>query len=572
MEITKDRYAKEWAYTDKHLQQVTPSRPRPLLPDAAPPSPYPLDALTYELRSAAEAIMEHEQVPAAIAGQCVIGAATYLAQTRANAWHPRGKPGGAPCSLFMLSLFGSGEGKSSARKLAFKVIDEAEKEATTRYRKAYEQIMLCADQLKGKAREEYLAENPLPADPKTQYSDATFEPIAGDFIRGKPAACWDTDEGGQMLGGASLKSDTVAATLGGLTKGYDDGSFERARARGNAEGSGVAFNRRLSIHLLAQPITVVESLANPLLTGQGFLARFLLAAPDSLAGTCFITVESLERSAYDDPRLQSHWARCQEIITSPEHIDSDTGEVTPPVLTPNADAIKTWVNFRNEIEHDLGPLGNFAGLKPFARRGAEQALRLATVLSFYEGADHIDGDCMDRACKLARYSLNEWLRYTSVGSINPDLKRAADLMTWLLDPKRAANWQEFHINKLGKSGPPAIRSAKVRDKTLNILIKHCYLLTSDNKTFRINDFAENEDYEESEQPQGSAVADDLLKDAEVTNISPASNFQYSKLPQATAKLPQAETPQPQGFPQIPQHPQPLTPSESISSHHWELEL
>jgi|GEM_PF-2280579 hypothetical protein len=50
--------------------------PQPLLPDTAPPTPYPVDALPHAMREAVEAIVEHELVPAAIAGQCVIGAAT----------------------------------------------------------------------------------------------------------------------------------------------------------------------------------------------------------------------------------------------------------------------------------------------------------------------------------------------------------------------------------------------------------------------------------------------------------------------------------------------------------------
>lgn len=538
------------------IQTPTGPAPKPLLPDTAPPTPYPMDALAYEWRGAVEAIVEHAMVPAAIAGQCVAGAVTHLAQTRVNAWHPNGKPGGAPCSQFMLSLFGSGEGKSSARKLAFKTIDEAEKEARTRYRQACAEIMASADQFKGKARDEFLAANPLPPDPKTQFSDATFEPLAGDFIRGMPAASWDTDEGGQMLGGSSLKADTVAATLGGLTKGFDDGHFERTRSKGNAEGSGVAYNRRLSIHLLAQPVAVAEALSNPLMVGQGFLARFLLAAPDSLAGTCFITVESLERSAYADPRLQAYWARCKEIAASPEYADPETGEVAPPVLLPDAEAKQEWVNFRNGIESDLGPLGKFSGLKPFARRGAEQALRLAAVLGCFEGVEHIDGDCMRRACALARYSLSEWLRYTDADVVSPELRRAADLADWLRDPKRAAKWCEFHANDLGKSGPAAVRSAKVRDKVLLILVKHHHLLPSGDKQYRVNPLAETADSAETQQPHGFAVADDLRKVEEVARITPAARPASAALPQTSAELPQAETQQPRGLPQNPQNPQP----------------
>lgn len=420
--------------------------------------------------------------------------------------------------------------------------------------------------LERKARDEFLAVNPLPPDPKTQYSDATFEPLAGDFIRGKPAASWDTDEGGQMLGGHSLKADTVAATLGGLTTAFTSGKFERTRSRGNAEGSGVAYNRRLSIHLLAQAVAVAESLNNPLLVGQGFLARFLLAAPDSLAGTCFITVESLRRSAYADPRLQAYWARCNEIAASPEHIDPETGEVAPPVLEPDAEAIQVWVDFRNEIESERGPLGKFAGLKPFAARGAEQALRLAAVLGCFEGIEHIAADCMRRACMLARYSLAEWLRYTDANTADPELKRAAELMGWLHDPKRAAKWQEFHANDLGKSGPAAVRSAKVRDKVLAILVKHHHLLTSDGKHFWINPLAETADYAEIQQQRGFAIAEDLRKVAEGAQFTPACHLASADIPQTSANLPHAETQQPHGPPQNPQNPQPPASAGDVADY------
>jgi hypothetical protein len=546
--------------------------PKPLLPDAVPPTPYPLDALPYVIRGAVEAIVEHAMVPAAIAGQCIVGAITHLAQTRVNAWHPQGKPEGAPCMLFMLSLFDSGEGKSSARELAFKTIDEAEKEARARHRQACDEIEAMAAGLKGKERNEYLAAHPLPADPKSQYSDATYEPLVGDFIRGKSAASWDTDEGGQMLGGHSLKADTKVATLGGLTTAFSSGKFERTRSRGNLEGSGVAYNRRLSIHLMAQPVAVASALSDPLLVGQGFLARFLLAAPDSLAGTCFITIESLQRKAYADPRLQAYWSRCKEIAASPEHIDPETGEVVPPVLEPDAEAKQVWVNFRNEIESERGPLGMFAGLKSFAARSAEQALRLAAVLGCYEGVKQIDADCMRRACMLARYSLDEWLRYIAAGAVDPELKLAAELMCWFRDHKNPAKWQEFHVNELGKSGPFEVRSAQKRDKVLAVLLKHHHLLSSDTKQFRINPLAEVADSAETQKLRGFAIAEDLRNVAEVAPFTRAVHPASAALPQTSAELPHAEAKHLHGLPQNPQNPQLPASANAKSEQMWELKL
>jgi hypothetical protein len=461
----------------------------PLLPEIAEPLPYPVDALPSLMRDAVHAIAEHVMVPLALAGQCVIGAAAHMAQTRANAWDPSGAPEGAPCSLFLLTLAVSGDGKSSVRRLAFLPIDQAEKNARTQYRLDCQEIKDDAGHLKGKALEEYLAARPLPADPRTQYGDATFEPIAGDFIRGKPAASWDTDEGGQMLGGASLKAETVRATLGGLTKAFDSGTFERTRSRGNVEGSGIAYNRRLSVHLLAQPATVEEALKDPLLREQGFLPRFLFASPASLAGTRFITEESLTRKAHDDPRLRRYWTRCEEFMNSREHIDPVTGEVKPPVILLGDAARRLWITFRNEIEAESGPLGSFVNLRAFANRGAQQALRLATVLACFEGAKEISGECMTQACKLVRYSLGEWLRYTDSAPTDPVRQQAIAFMDWVRHPSRAANWVEFNRSKAGKSGPAAMRKQKDRDKVLDLLVKHRYLLTSDGKQFRINPIA-----------------------------------------------------------------------------------
>lgn len=478
--------------------------PRPLLPELEAAEPYPILALPPLMRDAVQAIAEHVQAPLALAAQCVIGAAVYLAQIRVNAPHIH-NPDGMPCSLFTLTLADSGDRKSGCRALASKTIDEAEKKADTDHKKACAEMDSYAQGLKGKELAQHLAENPRPADPRTQFTDATFEPIAGAFIRGMSAASWDTDEGGQVLGGASLKADTRAATLGALTKGFDTGIFERTRSNGNAEGSGRAYNRRLSVNLLAQAVTVRDALADPLLLGQGFLARFLVAFPASIAGTRTLTAEQLDRKSYDDPRLQRYWARCEDIAATPQAIDHETGEVKPPVLPLTDEAKQDWLEFYNEVESEQSSLGKFSNLRPFAGRAGELARRVAAVFACFEGKTEIDDECMCRATAIVRYSLSEWRRYTDSAVPDPLLQQAAALMEWLRDPKRADDWQEFHSNKLGKSGPPTTRkSARERDRLLAVLTKHHHLLTTDCKNFSINlavEAVEAEDFEEAAESQ-----------------------------------------------------------------------
>lgn len=526
------------------------SAPRPLIPETGAPARYPIEALPPLMRDAAQAIAQHVQAPLALAGQCVIGAAAHLAQTRVNAPDLHGEDG-MPASVFMLTLGESGDRKSACSRLAFKEIDHAEKQARQQHKAQCDAIQSEAAGMKGKGREEYLTANPLPADPGAQYTDATIERIVGDFIHGKPAATWNTDEGGQVLGGSTFTSDTRVAAVGTLCKLFDRGNAERMRARGNLEGSGFAYNRRLSIHLMAQPVAVAEALADPLLKGQGFLARFLFASPESIAGTRFLDQISLSGKSYSDSRLQRYWARCRDIMVAPEHIDPQTSEVKPFVLHLDALAEQVWIEFYNEIEGQQTAVGAYAGIRPFAGRAGELARRVAAVLACFEGAASVDTSCMHSACALVRYSLAEWLRYSD-GSVQcPKLQKAAALMDWLREPRRADDWRQFHVNRLGKSGPPLVRSAKVRDSLLAVLVEYRHLTPIGNKQYQVSPCADSAEIAGSRAAAGAGFADDLRKSAEIEPAPSAS----AENPQPSATLPQMEAQDSREVPQNPQNPQ-----------------
>jgi len=523
--------------------------PEPLQPDVASAAPYPIESLPLLMRAGAQAIAYHVQAPLELAAQCVIGAAVYLAQTRVNAPHIH-RLEGMPASMFQLTLADSGARKSECRRLAFKPVDEAEKEARQNHRQACKDITDFASGLDGKPLKKYMAENPLPVDPRTQYTDATFEPIAGAFIRGMAAASWDTDEGGQMLGGASLKADTRTATLGSLVKVNDDGSIERTRAGGNIEGSGFANHRRLSIHLLAQPVTVAEALSDPLLCGQGFLPRFLFASPASLAGSRFLTPAKLAEKAYADPRLQRYWARCEEIQATPTAVDHNTGEVHAPVLAMDADADEIWLSFYNETEGEQATLGEYAGLKPFASRAGELARRLAAVLACFEGRQTIGFEIMASACAIVRHSLSEWARYADAAKPDQSLTNAAALMEWL----HANQWASFDARSLLREGPRFVRkSAKHRDALLALLVDKRHLLTSDGKQYRLHPLATTATTATSPVVTGKGVGDRLATSGDtpppladlsptVAKVSPKPNPSGAALVAVVAAV--ATTPHP----------------------------
>ena len=487
--------------------------PEPLIADDSTPTPYPLNQLPKLMREAIQAIAEHVQLPEAIAGQCVLGAATYVAQTRVNVHLPL--LGERSCSLFMLSLADSGDRKSSAHRLAFRPIAAQERELVTQYTKENKEFTDGLKGKKGKALDEYLESNLPPVDPKTILSsDASFSRVVSYFIEGKSSLFWDSDEGSQMLAGHSMKADDNIATLGGLTKLWDNGMCERVRAKSNLDGSGLALNRRLSIHLMAQEVAVRQVLRDPIMREQGFLPRFIFTAPRSLKGTRFLTPESLTRKPERDPRLVAYWQRLSDLMATKESVDFETSEVNPPCLDVGNDAQALWLNFYNSIEKESGKYGDFGNVAAFASRSGELALRIAGVLAFFQKLNYVDTESMSAAIALVEHSLSEWLRYSETNEADLLTREAARTFAWLCDPQRVNDWQEFNARDLQRFGVGYVRkSASKRDEILALLCEHSYLLTSDGKRFIVNPKARHlataATNATAQQNQGFEVATDL---------------------------------------------------------------
>ncbi|PIA72814.1 hypothetical protein CDR19_11295 [Ectopseudomonas toyotomiensis] len=464
-----------WTDTDN---PVKPWRTPDTLLTEPQPAPYPTASLPTVMREAVKAIAQHVAAPEALAAQCVIAAAAYLAQTRINAPHIH-YPDGMPCSLYQMALADSGDRKSACYRLAFKPLMEAEREERDRHAAITAEHSLRASLLKGKALQDFENNNRLPANPRTMYTDSTFEKIAKDFVAGMPAASWVTDEGGRVLGGHSMQAETRAATLGGLVKLYDDGTVERDRA---GESSGIAYDRRFTMHLMAQAVTVREALNDSLLQGQGFLPRFLLTSAPSLAGTRFITAETLQNSAYRNPAIQRYWQRMKEIAATTRHV-AEMGAVRPPVVALAAEALKVWLDFYNRVEAEQSRGGDYAGaIKPFASRAGENARRVAAVFALFNGEQEITGPTMTAACEVVEHSLGEWARWLGgSGTETRDNRDALDLLAWL----KSKGISSLHRDKLGTSGPVRGR-AKQRDKLLGILLESGWMRSADSRNFEVN--------------------------------------------------------------------------------------
>lgn len=484
--------------------------PLPLLPELEKSAPYPLSALGDLIGSAAQAIVEAVQVPDALAAQSVLSAAAMAAQPHGNA-----QRGGQliPLSLYAISVAESGDRKSAADRLALQEHQQHQRVLLEQYkgdskefrdqRDAYQKARACIlDKAKGEpelvaAELGNLLEPEAPPSPFILCEEPTLEGLQKSLLRGSPSQGLFSDEGGQFFGGYATKPENALKSVAGLSKLWDGAPISRTRA---SEGeSAVRYGCRLSAHLMIQPTVAIDVLNNPVMQGQGFLARFLIVWPDSLAGTRFYRDADPSR----DPRLGRYWQRMARLLAQEPILDKH-GELNPPTLAMEPLAHAAWVAEHDAIEAQLGQGGNMQEIKPTAAKGAENLLRIAGVLAVVEGLQSIGVELIERAGVLVRWYLAEALRLSNPAKVDPQLLAASRLLDWLL----TNNWHSFDARTLQREGPTFIRkSAKQRDAILAVLVEHRWLSTADARTFSLNPRATTATTATTRAAQGLATCD-----------------------------------------------------------------
>ena len=438
-------------------------------------SAYPIHALPPLARDAVIAIAEHVQAPIGMTAQCVIGAMSHIAQAHVNAPHPF-NPQGEPCSLYLLTEGQSGSRKSTSRNMADKAIIQHERKQYELYRRDLEQWKSGQAGLNKKDKEAYGAENPPPHDPSTLYSDITLESIAGLYVDGiLNNASIASDEAGQFFGGYTMKGDTRTQAIGGYAKLFDDGFVERTRSKSNLNGSGRAYDVRLTFNLQGQHEVLSDALKDPVLRGQGFLPRFILTIPENLAGTRLQDAIYRSKNANHDHRLIAYWTRCEYLLDDcPRPQGGQELHNGRYVIPMNDEAKEIDASFYNMFEELQGKGKRYEYLQAFASRASQLARRLATVFAYFEGLQWIDAKTLTGACEVVKHSLNEWAMYADI-----EVKTESDaerLIKWFAKYCTNKKIDKLAYSSFMNSCPRPMRGSKQKlEPVLEELIDSHYL-------------------------------------------------------------------------------------------------
>ena len=446
------------------LKAVAWPTPEPLSSDPSKPTRYPIEAWEGLLQKVIKKIAYYQQVPDAMAGQCILGALAHMGQAHVDA--PIGYKH-MPASLILITEGESGSGKTQAMDLSHHKIKEYEQKQYEEYITRHEEHKAQLASLKGAELKDYLANEPAPHNPERLFKDATIEPVLDKFVNGEITdASWSTDDAAQFFNGHTMKGDTAGNALAAITDLYSGGEVNRTRSQKNAYANPrtKAYNVRMTLMLMAQRIILEPALTDDMLNQQGFLARALIACPNSLQGyRTWDDIERRQQSPFMDSDLQAYWNRCNDLL-DPVDSNAPTDEKGAPkrfkMCWQDKQTEQVFYEHMQAIENQQAKNIPLEYLKAYASRMAENASRIATLIAFFDKRKTITTDDIKRAFMLVSYSTAERLRYqdaTPTGE-QTDIEK---LSNWLIDKAKGKNPALLNKSFVTQHAPNALRGKKL---------------------------------------------------------------------------------------------------------------
>lgn len=305
-----------------------------------------------------------------------------------------------------------------------------------------------------------------PPMPNLTFSEPTAEGMYKHLKVNHPSAGLYSDEAIGFFGGHGMSEEARGRTIEALCRLWDGAPL--TRTRGAVGESGFLAGRRLSTHLMMQPIIADKVLGDPLLQGQGFLPRFLICREPSLIGTRFLADRDPSASVDNDPDIAAYCRRIDELARQPLPVN-DSGELEPRLLSIEGELFSVLCDLHDGIELELAPDGQYHDIRAFASKATENAARLAAIMAMVEGTDTISVTHIERAGQLVMYYLETMKGRTEEAQQDQQERQARELLEWITRHGGKLSHSDF------KRLPSAYRSAKKARPLLDWLALAGYL-------------------------------------------------------------------------------------------------
>lgn len=446
---------------------------------------YPLDALPPLIRGAVMEVCGFVKAPVPLVAMSALAALSVAIQAHVDVQRAIKLEG--PCGLYLCGIADSGERKTSCDGYFTKAIHDYQ----TRQREIFRPLMQAyetdldawkaqrggiQEKIKSTAKEgkptkvltdqlhDLDQERPIaPRVPRLLYSDATPEALASSLVNGWPSGGVFSNEGGIVLGGHAMNKDVAMRNMARLNQLWDGKIAATDRATTESYGDTTA---RLTMSIQVQEPTLRAFFDNTkgLARGTGFLARFLVAWPESTMGT-----RMFSEPPDGWPALAAFNNRLTAILDRQAPVDED-GILTPAMLTLSPAAKDAWVTFHDAIEAELRAGGELYDLRDVGSKSADNVVRMAALFHVFAGSiGPVDFDCVESSAQVNTWHLLEAKRFLGELAMPPELANPIRLETWLLDYCKREHVDKVATREVQRNGPGGLREKAVIVAAVNEL-------------------------------------------------------------------------------------------------------
>lgn len=437
--------------------------------------PYPVDGLPATIRAAVEEVQVFTKAPVPLVASSALAALSIAAQAHYDVKRSEKLQG--PTSLFLLTIADSGERKSTCDAFFAAAIRDYEghkaqeaKPVIARHVADVEAWQAKRDGIKAKIRDETKRGKPTnqheaalrdlenakpqpPQVPRLLRGDDTPENLAFVLAREWPSAGIACTEGGAIFGAHGMGRDSIMRNLALLNILWENGTLSIGR---RTSESFTLRGARLTVALQVQEATLRNFFdrSQGLARGTGFLARFLVAWPESTQGTRTFT-----EAPPTWPALAAFNRKIAAILSQPAPIGED-GALSPAVLMLAPEAKAAWIAFHDAIEAELRTGGELYDVRDVASKCADNAVRLAALFQVFEhgiGAA-VGPECFAGAARIAAWHLLESRRFFGELALPAELANAARLDGWLIDYGGRERTHIVPRRTVQRFGPPGLRA------------------------------------------------------------------------------------------------------------------
>ena len=433
------------------------------------PEPYPLDALPVSVRAAVEEVAGFVKAPVPLVAMAALAVLSLACQSHYDVKRAEKLLG--PILLYLLCIADSGERKSTCEGIFMAPIRDYEarqaemaKPILKDHKAAIEAWEAKRGGVKEKIRQLSKDNKPTagmesalrdlehdkpepPRIPRLLYADATPEALAYGLAKQWPSGGVISAEAGIVFGSHGMGKDSAMRNMAMLNQLWDGNSLTVDR---RTTESFTVKGARVTMSLQVQEPTLREffTRSGALARGTGFLARFLVAWPESTQGQRPFT-----EAPTNWPHLAAFHRRIAEILELPAPIDED-GALTPAMLSLTTDAKTAWVEYHNAIESELSSGGELYDVRDVASKSADNAARLAALFQIFEGAGGaIGADAFEGASRITAWHLHEARRFFGELALPIELADAARLDGWLIEHCQQARTHMVGKNHVRQHGP-----------------------------------------------------------------------------------------------------------------------